>query len=142
MNEDYCSYELSKVLKAAGFDEPCDHYWCKVYTDSDEMAMRQASADDYNNDDWDVPHCSAPHIYHAQKWLREKKSIVVSVHPESKFLKDERTYKHTGWGYSILRINKNGIMTPGPIGHILMAKYEGALAEGIFAALELIKNGE
>lgn len=79
MNEDYVSYELAVKLKAAGFDEPCDHYWYKVYTDSAKMEMRQASADDYNNDGWSVPHCSAPHIYHAQKWLREKHHISIRV---------------------------------------------------------------
>lgn len=33
-------------------------------------------------------------------------------------------------------------MAPGPVGHILMAKYEGALSAGISAALELMKEGK
>lgn len=137
-NEDYCSYEFSKALKAAGFDEPCDHYYnghgnLNRYADTDRINR--------NTNGHHTPSCSAPLLFHAQKWLREKKGVVVSVHPESKFLKDERTYKHTGWGYSILRINKNN-MAPGPISHVLMAKYEQALSAGISAAQKLIKKEE
>lgn len=126
---DYCSYELSKALKACGFDEPCDHYWSKAYKNSDRMAIRQASADDYNNDDWDVPHCSAPHIYHAQKWLREKHHISIRVSYIS---------YHKVWFADWLNLESGEFDDT----YATFDSYEDALADGISAALELIKKGE
>lgn len=128
---DYVSYDLALKLKACGFDEPCDHYWSKAYKNSDRMAIRQASADDYNNDDWDVPHCSAPHIYHAQKWLREK-GIAVSV--QANEIQGEL------W-YSADIITTKGINELVDGGFDYM-DYEAALSAGITAALELIKKEE
>lgn len=84
--------------------------------------------------------CSAVPLWQAQKWLREKRGYVISVHPEGEFLKTEITYRFTGWNYSIIRISKIGIMAPGPIDNVLMSKYEQALSEGIKSALELIEE--
>ena len=128
---DFCSYELSKRLKDCGFDEPCDHYWYKVYTDSAKMEMRQASADDYNNDGWSVPHCSAPLLYHAQKWLREEKNWHIIVEP---LIWESLTYEFKLWhkfrGYE--NANRG----------FYFSSYERALSAGISASLELIKKGE
>lgn len=144
MNEDYVSYELAVALKTAGFDEPCDHYYTpnKAMRIVKDNALAPETANNRFLDEIADGCCTAVPLWQAQKWLREKKGIVVSVHPEGKFLKDERTYKHTGWGYSIICINKNSNMAPGPIGHVLMAKYEQALSVGISAALGLITKGE
>jgi len=142
MNEDYCSYEISKALKAAGFDEPCDHYWYKAYTNSDEMVLRQASADDYNNDDWSVPHCSAPHIFHAQKWLREKWGIHVDACVFSDYSTDADGNvcdRWDFWGFDLYAVvgGEKMIEDDGEYD-----SYEQALSEGIKSALELIKEGE
>lgn len=146
MNEDYCSYELSKALKECGFDEPCNYgYSVKLRLEpevsfGEPKMVHSKDPKNYNDNrkgiEKGLSFCSAVPLWQAQKWLREKWGVVVSVHPESKFLKDERTYKHTGWGYSILRINKNGNMAPGSIGHVLMAKYEQALSAGIKSCVE------
>ena len=128
--EDYVSYPLALALKKAGFNEPCDHYWYKVYTDSDKMEMRQASADDYNNDDWSVPHCSAPHIYHAQKWLREKG---IDIEIRVWIVGNEREYRP----YIMPPKCRDFIAYPPK------KLYESALSAGIAAALELIgEKGE
>lgn len=151
MNEDFCSYELSKALKAAGFDEPCHyHYDCDRgshiiepnYTTNDGEGCQYITADDLLEDSNGWQYCSAPTLAHAQKWLREKRGYIVAIHPEGEFLRAERTYKHTGWNYSIIRIDKNDFMAPGPIGKVLIAKYEQALAKGIAHTLELIQEGE
>lgn len=139
---DYCSYELSKALKAAGFDEPCDHYWYKVYTNSDEMEICQAVADDYNNDGWSVPHCSAPHIYHAQKWLREKWGIHVDACVFSDYSTDadgKVCDRWDFWGFDLYAVvgGEKMIDDDGEYD-----SYEQALSAGISAALELIKKGE
>lgn len=125
---DYCSYEFSKKLKEAGFDEPCDHYWYKAYSNSGEMKMRQASADDYNNDDWNVPHCSAPTLWHAQKWLREKKELYANCFWNAK---GQHWQPHCQW--------MNEVQGE-PIGYAEF--YEEGLSMAITAALELIKKGE
>lgn len=140
MNEDFVSYELAVKLKAAGFDEPCYSKW--VVEPAGKPFLVGSCLAGFVSSECKGRDVLAPFIWQAQKWLREEWGIVVSVHPESKFLKDERIYKHTGWDYSIIRINKNGIMASGPIGHVLMAKYEQALSAGISATLELIKEGE
>lgn len=144
---DYCNYELSKALKAAGFDEPCDHYWCRAYKNNDKIEMRQSLAADYNNDDWYVPHCSAPHIYQAQEWLREKKGIVVIAEPdwdsEDYCIADHLTGE---WYFSVwkdgdrVHCNFDPNAEEGKIW--MFEKYEQALSAGIAAALELIKKGE
>ena len=129
--EDYVSYPLALALKKHGFDEPCDHYWYKVYTNSDEMNMRQASADDFNNDDWDVPHCSAPTLSQAQKWLREKKKIDIEL--RIWMVGDTREYRPY-----IMPPKKHDFIAYPP-----EKSYELALSAGIAAALELIeKKGE
>lgn len=129
MNEDYVSYELAVKLKACGFDEPCNYYWYKVYTDSDKMELRQASADDYNNDGWSVPHCSAPHIFHAQKWLREKWNIYAYCEPNC--LKK--------WFARAIDLTKNeDLLFDGE----MFDNFEKATEYAISAALELIKEGE
>lgn len=82
-NEDYVSYELAKKLKACGFDEPCDHYYTKE--DAPEGAAWIVSTTDRENFNADSdcpfckPLCSAPLLYHAQKWLREVMGIDVLV---------------------------------------------------------------
>lgn len=146
MNEDYVSYELAKKLKECGFDEPCRHsYVVDKNTESNVEFTEYASKSKWNGArigglKYPYKHISVPSLYAAQKWLREKRGYIVAKHPEGEFLKAERTYKHTGWNYSIIRIGKNDIMAPGPIGKVPIAKYEQALAKGIAHALELITD--
>lgn len=126
---DYCSYEFSKKLKEAGFDEPCDHYWYKAYSNSGEVKMRQASADDYNNDGWNVPHCSAPTLWQAQKWLREKHHISIRV---------SYIAYHKVWFADWLNLDSGEFDDT----DATFATYEEALTDGICVVLELIKKGE
>lgn len=126
---DYCSYELSKALKACGFDEPCDHYWSKEFANSDKVVLRQASADDYNNDDWDVPHCSAPTLWHAQKWLREKTKMHCQV-----LLNGVRSM----YFWQVREMIGNGRYADSAHQYDV---YEDAMSDCISAALELIKKG-
>lgn len=130
MNEDYVSYGVALALKKCGFDEPCDHYWYKEFANSGKMALRQASADDFNNDDWNVPHCSAPTLWQAQKWLRDKKSIEVVVEPRFS------NWKRIGYDWSVFDDYSGdySLRAPLPFTEI----YENALAEGIKGALQLI----
>lgn len=137
-NEDYVSYELAKKLKACGFDEPCaafyEHINGKMYFSVD------------GNEDWNggVDY-SAPHIYHAQKWLREEKNIIVDVSPgwdsEDYCLSDYLTGE---WYFSVWkdgdRVHCNFDPNAEEERIWIFEKYEQALSAGIAAALELIEQ--
>lgn len=137
---DYVSYPTALALKRAGFDWPCDSYYCAFDNETDVRFWSIHPAQSQNGfcAPKDKVIADAPTLWQAQKWLREKKGYVISIHPESKFF--EKTYQHTGWNYSIILISKTGIMSSGPIGNILVEKYEQALSAGIAAALELIEE--
>lgn len=127
-HQDFCSYELSKALKACGFDEPCDHYYnghgnLNRYGDTDWINR--------NTNGHHTPSCSAPSLYHAQKWLREK-GIAVSV--QANEIQGEL------W-YSADIITAKGVNELVDGGFDYMG-YGAALSAGIAAALELIKKGE
>lgn len=80
MNEDYCSYELSKALKACGFDEPC-----LTFYDTNKELGRALDTDNFNHlgetyqGEWFTDTISAPTLWQAQKWLREKKKMHCQV---------------------------------------------------------------
>lgn len=134
-NQDYCSYELSKALKACGFDEPCDHCYAKT-SDSEYEFVQMTTSRDYNKQrdgepSFLSPICSAVPLWQAQKWLREK-GIAVSV--QANEIQGEL------W-YSADIITTEGINELVDGGFDYM-DYEAALSAGISAALELIKKGE
>lgn len=136
---DYCSYELSKKLKAAGFDEPCDHYYCAFDNETDVRFWSIHPAQSQNgfvNPKGKVI-ADAPTLSHAQKWLREKKGIAINViaHDGGKY-SHEHVYlpnydeSTTQWG--IWHINH----TP------LFDTYEEALSAGIAEILRLLVGKE
>lgn len=128
---DYCSYELSKALKACGFDEPCDHYYhIKNGVPEDDMWFTHGSCADFNNykrrpDDF----VSVPFLWQAQKWLREKHHISVRV---------SYIHYHKVWFADWLNLDSGEFDDT----DATFATYEEALADGISVALELIKKGE
>ena len=62
--EDYCSFEVSKLLKEKGFDEPCR----AVY---EEKVLRTNTLCEYHNSELSSYVCAPTHQM-AMKWLREK----------------------------------------------------------------------
>ena len=137
-NEDYCSYELSKALKACGFDGPCNKWIASKsfsYYNEDECCdhnavirkgwlISQKQKDRYDQDA--LPYLS---LYHAQKWLREKHHL--SVEPYANIVAD--------FNYNITDLELFADYKGNGIGY---KSYECALSAGISAALELIKKGE
>lgn len=149
MNEDFCSYELSMALKACGFDEPCDHYYCAFDNETDVRfwSIHPAqSQNGFTNPDGKVI-ADAPTLAHAQKWLREKKGIVVIAEPdwdsEDYCMADYLTGE---WYFSVWkdgdRVHCNFDPNAEEERIWMFDKYEQALSAGIAAALELIKEGE
>lgn len=140
-NEDYCSYELSKALKAAGFDEPCNYgYSVKMRLEPDvsfgePKIVHSKAPKNYNDNrkgiEKGLSFCSAPTLWRAQKWLREKKNWHIIIEP---CIWESLTYGFKLWyrfrGY--VNADKG----------FYFSSYERALSAGISAALELIKKGE
>lgn len=130
---DYCDYKLSLALKACGFDEPCDHYYCAFDNETDVRfwSIHPAqSQNGFTNPDGKVI-ADAPTLAQAQKWLREK-GIAVSV--QANEIQGEL------W-YSADITTTKGINELVDGGFDYM-EYGAALSAGISAALELIKKGE
>lgn len=128
---DYCNYELSKALKACGFNELTNSFY-------DEASVRQGEFEIVPtyakfNEVCRTPGCecvSAPLLYHAQKWLREKKGIAINV------------IAHNGgvYDYDIVFL-PNAVDCDCPIDRATFSRtYEEALSEGITSVLELIKK--
>ena len=132
---DYCSYELSKALKACGFDEPCNFYYTREDAPEDHVwsTTSEEAPIDYNKSVY--AGCSMPTLAQAQKWLREVMGIDVLVWncacgygwEISKADADSR-------GTTLMDYDDNGEdMDSG-----MWLTYENALSAGIETALELI----
>ena len=152
-NQDYCSYELSKALKSAGFNEPCDKWIASKsfsYYDEDECCdhnavirkgwlISQKQKDRYDKEA--LPYLS---LWQAQKWLRERKGIAINV------IAHDCSDKYREGKYHWMEVylpncNENSPQwmdwfTYGK--HPLFDTYEGALSDGLLQMLELIKKGE
>ena len=149
-NEDYVSYELALKLKECGFDEPCNYgYSVKMRLEpevsfGEPKMVHSKDPKNYNDNrkgiEKGLSFCSAPHIYHAQKWLREAKGIAINV-----IAHDGDFYT---WDAIFLSKAPQDIVIESTFSEefCLYAKkfysYEEALSAGISAALELIKKGE
>lgn len=123
---DHVSYELAKKLKKCGFDEPCIAQWA-CEPDGKPMLVG-STAFVFSNAELKGRDVTAPLLYHAQKWLREKKEIFVEVTSEA--LHD--------WDFFVMELD--GDANIGVVrGSEIYPSYESALSAGISAALELIK---
>lgn len=152
---DYCSYELSLALKAAGFDEPC-HYGYSVKTRlepelsfGDPKIVHSKAPKNYNDNRKGIAKglefCSAPTLWQAQKWLRNTALFNVGVNPALPTRK---------WQFYIDDLNQHVNPHDGELmtrwdddmqekaDEQMYDSYEQALSAGIEAALELIQKGE
>ena len=73
ITEDYVSYEVAKLLKEKGFDEPC--LMCYTY---DEKLGNYGQYNSYKNSE--VFSLTAPTLQMAMKWLREVHNLNVEVY--------------------------------------------------------------
>lgn len=69
ITEDYCSYEVAKLLKEKGFDEPCRAYW----DDQPKLDVHTLffSVEPIKNSGRVTNDISCPTHQMAMKWLRE-----------------------------------------------------------------------
>lgn len=123
---DYVSYELAVKLKDAGFDEPCDyiHAWMSEprfsVTETAELEVEYFDGTNIY---------SAPTLWQAQKWLREKHHISIRVN----YLPLSGLWFSDWLNIESMEYDDTDAKFP---------TYEEALSEGVKSALELIKNGE
>ena len=73
ITEDYVSFEVAKLLKEKGFDEPC----LMCYT-SDKKLGNYGHYNSYKNSD--VFSLTAPTIQMAMRWLREVHKYIIEIH--------------------------------------------------------------
>lgn len=146
MKEDYCDYKLSLTLKACGFDEPCDHYYCAFDNETDVRfwSIHPAqSQNGFTNLDRKVI-ADAPTLAHAQKWLREKKGIAINVIAHD--YRDKYVESKFHWNEVFLSdIDRSGEQWRKYFifgRHPLFDTYEEALSDGLSQMLELITKGE
>lgn len=124
-HEDYCSYELSKALKAAGFNEPCIAQWaCEP---DGKPILLGSTAFVFSNAELKGRDVTAPLLYQAQKWLRKVKHISVRV---------SYIHYHKVWFADWLNLDSGEFDDT----DATFATYEEALADGISVALELIEQ--
>lgn len=130
-NEDYASYELALKLKEVGFNEPCIAQW-SCEPDGKPMLVG-STAFVFSNAQLKGRDVTAPLLYHAQKWLREKKELCVTVYAQP--------YNGLPYytGYILFEGDEKEVLDQD--GH-WFDDYEKCLSETIAAALELIKKGE
>lgn len=125
---DYCSYELSKKLKVCGFDEPCIAQWA-CEPDGKPMLVG-STAFVFSNAELKGRDVTAPLLFHAQKWLREKKKMHCQV-----LLNGVRSM----YFWQVREMIGNGRYADSAHQYDV---YEDAMSDCISAALELIKKGE
>lgn len=144
-HQDFCSYELSKALKACGFDEPC-----LTFYDTNKELGRALDPDNFNHlgetyqGEWFTDTISAPTLWQAQKWLREKKGIAINV------IAHDASDKYREGKYHWMEVHLPNSNENGPQWvdwfiygkHPLFDTYEEALSDGLSQMLELIKKGE
>ena len=87
LTEDYCSFELSKLLKEKGFDGLCYRY------DFEDWKGRHADTvtkcpNNFNENDGFT---SIPTYQMAMKWLREEHDIIIVIEPHSYNHMEEKT---------------------------------------------------
>ena len=126
---DYVSYPLALALKKHGFDEPCRHHY--DIEDAPEGCYWEGCSLHKKNHNEDITKFSAPTLWQAQKWLRERKKLHCQV-----LLNGVRTM----YFWQIRELVGNGKHAESKHQYEI---YEDAMNNCVAAALELIeKKGE
>jgi len=82
ITEDYCSFEVARLLKEKGFDEEC----IGAYTETNHSITIFNSK--IKNSEYGIALYTAPTLQMAMKWLREVHNIFIEISVDE-MLKDE-----------------------------------------------------
>lgn len=100
ITEDYCSYEVSKLLKEKGFDETC--YACYEYFSS-SVTMYSGWPFEYKgevvNNSEDRIKCPTHQM--AMKWLREIYKIYIDIETCYTYINKNENFEVTGYEFTI-----------------------------------------
>ena len=80
IKEDYVSFEVAKLLRDKGFDEPCNAYWFHMI-DAEPIFNDNMPRQIYNNKSDTIEIISCPTLQMARKWLRIEHNIHIWVEP-------------------------------------------------------------
>ena len=124
ITEDYCSYEVAKLLKEKGFDEPTTFVWYQhlpISLDCQNLVNKKAR--DYFYHDETTEHNSSyknsihkPEYIHgdifscpthqmAMKWLRDAHDIIIIIDYDE----DEDCEDNERYGFTIYRKNERKV---------------------------------
>lgn len=120
IGESYVSFDTAKLLKEAGFDEPCR--FC--YSPCKDIRRKNYK----RNSDLVSIFYSRPTQALAARWLREEKKIFIEV----------SMFWIGNWTYCIK--NRNGVERKEIIYERRFRTYEKALEAGLREAIKLIKK--
>lgn len=87
-HEYYVSFEVANLLKEAGFDWECNHYYFTQNGKTEVKSDFRHPAQNYNESmatmdskSFEFEVCSCPTLDVAQRWLREVKGICLTIQP-------------------------------------------------------------
>ena len=129
IQEDYCSFEVAKLLKEKGFDEQCRDFYRQ-----ENGNWLHRNTYEYNYFNLQMPiwkDCYAcPTHQMAMKWLRKKYNIYISIQPD---FPSDKDYKMC-WCWSASILFENCISTTGYQCYI--ETYEDAVEASLKYCLE------
>ena len=80
VTEDFVSFEIAKLLKEKGFDEPCQFFYFSISKYKQEGVFI-GNFHARKNNEINEASCSAPTLQMAMKWLREVHNLHIDVDP-------------------------------------------------------------
>ena len=127
ITEDYCSYEVAKLLKEKGFDEPCKVWYSEYTSQFGGEKYTSIEFDDHNRFKKDYKFLfHAPTHQMAMKWLREVHNIIIL--PES-------VWDGRKWEYQLFIVTPQNADSP-YYEHNPYKSYEECVEAGIKYLLE------
>ena len=102
ITEDYCSLEVSKLLKKKGFDEICEYEYGIPNVDNGYVLQRFFKP--IKNPELIDDAYAVPTLQRAMKWLREVHNIHINLDVHWLYFANA-----LGWMYAITKILENGV---------------------------------
>lgn len=136
--EDFVTYEQAQKLKELGFDWEVEHFYGLNETNEPKLCRLPDTLGGQDNHNKYYGSFSAPTLYQAQKWLREKHNIILLVET---YFKNFRKGDYSKAEFEYVRVNMNyGASRKGSSDdNKLYQSYEAALSSGIDKVLEFLK---
>ena len=76
ITEDYVSFEIAKLLREKGFNEPCNAYWFYMIN-AEPIFNDNMPRQVYNNKSDTIEIIGCPTLQMAMKWLREVHNLCI-----------------------------------------------------------------